>query len=123
MSKKYLKNFSLLISLLFLLTPFISQAAGISNTISSLENTAQQTGLSSVSNLDASIGTILKNIFSFLGIIFLILIIYAGFLWMTAGGNDQQIAKGKNIMLWAIIGIFIILSAYGITIAVFNLFK
>lgn len=50
-----------------------------------------------------------------LGTIAVVLIVYAGFLWMTAGGNDDQAGKAKNIIFAAIIGLVIILSAYAIS--------
>lgn len=50
-----------------------------------------------------------------LGIILLVLILYAGFLWMTAAGEEDKIKKAKDILSAAIIGLAIILSAYAIT--------
>ena len=61
------------------------------------------------------IGNILRIVLSFLGVIFLILIIYGGFTWMTAGGNEQQITKAKGIIFNAIIGLIVVLAAYAIT--------
>jgi TRAP-type C4-dicarboxylate transport system permease small subunit len=63
---------------------------------------------------------IIKNILSVLGIIFLVITIYAGFIWMTAGGNDEKVAEGKKWLTRSVIGLAIILSAYSITIFVTN---
>ncbi len=52
---------------------------------------------------------------SFVGIIFFILIIYGGFKWMVSRGNEQEIAKAKEIIAAAVIGLLLILSAYAIT--------
>ena len=49
-----------------------------------------------------------------LGIILVAIVIYGGFLWMTAGGNEEQIAQAKKVLTNAIIGLVIILSAYAI---------
>ncbi|MFH1789897.1 MAG: hypothetical protein ABH832_02405 [bacterium] len=57
----------------------------------------------------------IKVILSTLGVIFFVLTIYAGFLWMTAGGNEEQIEKSKKLLKRAVIGLIIILSAYSIT--------
>ena len=57
----------------------------------------------------------IKIVLSFLGLIFLILIIYAGFLWLTSAGSEEKIGKAKSIMISAIIGVAIILAAYMIT--------
>jgi len=56
------------------------------------------------------------NIFMmFLGIIAVSLTIFAGFKWMTAGGNEENIAAAKKILKNAVIGLIIILSSWGIT--------
>ncbi len=65
--------------------------------------------------LAESIARIIRVALGFLGIIFLVLILYAGFMWMTAAGNEEKISTAKKIMTAAIIGAAIILSAYAIT--------
>lgn len=41
-------------------------------------------------------------------------LIYAGFLYITAAGNNEQSEKAKKIIIWVVIGIILILSAYAI---------
>jgi hypothetical protein len=72
-------------------------------------------GLSTKVTIGEMISNIIKIVLSFLGLIFFVLILYAGFLWMTAAGNDEKISKAKNIMTSAVIGLVIVLSAYLIT--------
>ena len=55
-----------------------------------------------------------------LGIIMVGLILYAGFLYMTAVGNDEQITTAKKYITNAIIGLVIILSAFAIVQFVFK---
>ncbi|MFA6427206.1 MAG: pilin [Candidatus Magasanikbacteria bacterium] len=50
-----------------------------------------------------------------LGIIATVLIIYAGFLWMTAGGNEEKAGEARKIIFAAVIGIVIILMAFAIS--------
>lgn len=69
------------------------------------------------------IGVVLSVLFSFMGLIFLILTIYAGVNWMTAQGNTSQVDKAKNTIVKAIVGLIICLSAYGITYFVMNTFQ
>ncbi len=66
------------------------------------------------------VSTVLNMMLSFIGVIFLISMIYGGFLWMTARGNDEQVNKAKNIMTTAVIGIVIIVLAYAISWFVLN---
>ena len=65
-----------------------------------------------------TLAKIIKIVLGLLGIIFLILIIYAGFVWMTSSGNEEKVGRAKGIMMAAIIGVTIIIAAYIITIFV-----
>jgi hypothetical protein len=61
---------------------------------------------------------VIKTLLNFLAILFLILTIYAGFLWMTAGGAEDRIEKAKKLLFRSVMGLLIILSAYSITWAI-----
>ena len=54
-------------------------------------------------------------VLSFLGIIFLVLIIFGGIQWMVSSGNEEQVKKAKQIMISATIGLVIVFAAYAIT--------
>jgi amino acid transporter len=54
-----------------------------------------------------------------LGIIFIILIIFAGYNWLTAGGDEEKVTKAKQTLTRAVIGLIIIVGAYAITYFVF----
>ncbi|MCK4745132.1 hypothetical protein KAS41_03645 [Candidatus Parcubacteria bacterium] len=62
-----------------------------------------------------AIGKMINVFLSFLGIVFVVLTIYGGFLWMTASGNDDQVGQARKIIIRSAIGLAIILSAYAIT--------
>lgn len=67
---------------------------------------------------DAGVKDIVNNIISiilgFLGLIAVILILIGGFLWMTAGGNEDRVKKGRQYIINGVIGLIIILAAYAI---------
>jgi hypothetical protein len=88
--------------------------AQLSAGLSQLDAANQSTGLSKA-DLGTTVGSIIRIVLSLIGTIFLILMIYAGILWMTARGNDEQIGTSKKIITAAIIGLAITLSAYAIT--------
>ncbi|MFA6130857.1 MAG: Ig-like domain-containing protein [Patescibacteria group bacterium] len=67
------------------------------------------------------IGRIIGVFLAMLGVIFLGLVLYAGFLWMTSKGEEQQILKAKKMLINAVIGLMITLGAYGITSFVFGM--
>lgn len=57
---------------------------------------------------------------TFLGLIFMLLIIYGGITWMLARGNEEEVTKAKNIIKGAVIGLVIVLASLGITQLVFT---
>lgn len=56
----------------------------------------------------------------FLGLIAVILIIYAGFIWMMSGGESEKIDKAKKILKNALIGLVIIILSWGIVTYIFS---
>ncbi|MFB6226073.1 MAG: Mbov_0395 family pilin-like conjugal transfer protein, partial [Candidatus Paceibacteria bacterium] len=66
------------------------------------------------------VGNIINIFLGLLGIIALVLIIYGGYLIMTSGGNEEQVQDGKKVLINAVIGLAIILAAFGITNFVIN---
>lgn len=80
---------------------------------------AATAGLGSA-DLPTVIGRIISVFLGFLGVLFLILVIYAGMIWMTAGGDDKKVEKAKRILIQATVGIVIVLGSYGITTFVIN---
>lgn len=75
-------------------------------------------GLGLESDVNNTIGTVIKGLLGAVGTIFFGLTIYAGILWMTAAGNEEQVTKATDIVKAAIIGLFITMSAYAITVFV-----
>ncbi|MCK5320345.1 hypothetical protein KAJ61_03075 [Candidatus Parcubacteria bacterium] len=61
------------------------------------------------------IAKIINTVLSMLGVLFLILMLYGGYLWMTAAGKEERVTKAKNLITAAIIGVIIVVSAYAIS--------
>lgn len=78
-----------------------------------LDEVGTGAGLSE-SDLPTVIGTLINIFLSILGIIFLVLVLYAGFLWMTAAGDSGKVDKAKTLLTQAIIGLILILASYAI---------
>lgn len=66
------------------------------------------------------VAAVIKVFIGLLGIIFVVLIITAGYNWMTASGDEAKIKKARDIMTRAVVGLVIIVSAYAITYFVFE---
>ena len=71
-------------------------------------------------SLSETVGGYIKVILGMIGVVFFVLTFYAGFLWMTASGDDSKIEKAKGIFSASTIGLIIIISAYGITTLIVN---
>ncbi len=66
-------------------------------------------------DIEDIVGTIINAFLGLLGTIFVVLMIYAGYLWMTAAGNEEEVTKAKKILGGAIVGLAIVLTAWAIT--------
>lgn len=65
-------------------------------------------------------GRVIKAVLAIIGSIFLMMIIYGGFIWMTAAGNDSKVQTGRNVLVWAIIGIIVIFLAWMLVAVIFE---
>ena len=83
-------------------------------------NTVGATAGFSQADLLTIIGNIINVFLGLLGVVLLLLLLYAGFLWMTSAGNEEIITKAKNIIKSAIIGLIICLAAFAIATFVIN---
>ena len=70
--------------------------------------------------MQETIFTIIKYFLGFLAIIFIALIIYGGFYWMTSLGNEQRVAWAKKILFNAVIGLLIVMISYALTLFIFR---
>lgn len=66
------------------------------------------------------IARIIQGVISITGALVLATVLYGGILWMTSMGNPAQVTKGKQVLIWSILGFAVIASAYVITNAVIN---
>lgn len=113
------------IFLAFFVIPFIVSTAsgdtGAEDALKGLNDTAEEgygDSLDSgkvITDIPTTIGKVVGAGLAFIGIIFFILMIYGGFTWMMAKGNEQQVAKAKELIYAAVIGLIIVLAAYAIT--------
>lgn len=71
-------------------------------------------------NVGSIAAVVISALLSILSLIFIILLLYAGFIWMTARGEEQQVNKAKDTIQMAVIGLVVIMAAYSITYFVFK---
>jgi len=80
---------------------------------------ASATGLATT-DIRTMVGNVLKGFFALLGVVAVLLILYAGVIWMTAAGNEEKISQAKKILINATIGLLIMMAAYAITAFIFG---
>lgn len=104
-----------ILSMLFL--PLFAHATTESDILTNLDATKLGSS-ASATPLPEIIGDIIKLFLGFLGIVLVILIMFAGFKWMTAGGDAKKVDDAKAMIKNAVIGTALILVAYIITVFV-----
>ena len=73
-----------------------------------------------VKSIPALIGRVVTIFIGLVGSFALLMFVYGSFLWLTSRGNAEQVQKGKNVFVWAVIGLVIIFGAYVILRTVFK---
>jgi len=110
----------LLSALAFSLIPVPAYADYATDLQAQLGATAGREGADIAESKDPRLvaALLIKSALTVLGTVFLLYTAYAGYLIMTAAGDDDQINQGKSTLVRSTIGVLIILSAYSITIFV-----
>ena len=75
---------------------------------------------SASTNPDILVTKIINIALGLLSVATLAIFIYGGFLIMFSGGAPELLKKGKNVLVWAVIGLAIIMSSYGLVKYVFE---
>ena len=71
-------------------------------------------GLGQTSDVKGSIANIINIVLGFLGIVAVIIILAGGFKWMTAGGNEDNVASARQMIIQGVIGLVVIFAAWAI---------
>jgi heme/copper-type cytochrome/quinol oxidase subunit 2 len=96
--------------------PVFAQETNLLNDVAG--NTTLKGG--SEGGLATMLGKLINTALSVLGVVLLLIVIYAGFLWMTAGGEAAKTQKAKDMITNATIGLVLILAALAISTFVFD---
>ncbi len=86
---------------------------------SNVEDVAEKSGFKidtdeETTIINRALSAIINTVLSVLGLIFVILTILAGFKWMTASGNQEQVNKAKASLKQNVIGLLIVVVSWGI---------
>ena len=110
-------------------TPLFAANVQASNDILSAVHTAagsnggninSQGSLFPKGDLPTIANRIITTFFSLLGLIFLSMMLYGGYKWLTAMGEEESVETAKKTIMSAVMGIIIIIASYAITVFVIN---
>ena len=71
-------------------------------------------GITRVTTLREYAVNVTNFILGFLGLVGVLMVIYGGFMYLTAAGETDQMDKGKKSIMYAIIGILIVMASFAI---------
>ena len=72
------------------------------------------TGTTKSEGIPTLLGKIINSVLGIIGSLALVMFIYGGATWMLSGGNQEKVTKGKQILIWATLGLVIIFTAYAL---------
>ncbi|MDD5071284.1 MAG: hypothetical protein PHQ42_00945, partial [Patescibacteria group bacterium] len=123
---KIIKQVSILVLLiLILIFPyFVFGQDGVPNMKQGLEGLGSASGYQTSGISETTIseiaGIAVNTFLSVLAIIFIALMLYGGYLWMMARGQEEMVTKAKELIQAAIIGLVIIVAAYAVSFFIFS---
>lgn len=101
-----------------------SCTVAVGNSLKALQKSAAALNPAGFAFGSAGVTEIFGKIITFLmfpiGMFAMVLYIWAGFLWMTAQGNSENVSKSKSILIWTTIGIVVTLASYMLVQLVFT---
>jgi len=118
-----------ILALTFLLTPFFvftaddptaNQAKNYGATDVYNKTPLTNVGISKITDPIDLAKIIVRSVLTFVAVIFFLLFLYAGFVWIKARDNAAEVDKAKNIVESAFYGIIILTLAYAISEFVFS---
>jgi len=109
-----MKKLILISSLVSLILPAVAFAQETGNWNGWMGNLINGTAIVPQADLVKLIFTIIQYVLAFLGVVAVVVILIGGFMWMTAGGNEEKVGKAKKTLIQGLIGLVIILLAYAI---------
>ncbi|MBU0707009.1 hypothetical protein KKG41_01420 [Patescibacteria group bacterium] len=108
----------ILFAVLTLTGSFITPAHANESGFAISEEAQAELGLTA--DLEPAVLRIIKWVFGFIGLVAFIIVIYGGFTWMTAAGNEEKVESAKKTITAAVIGIIIIILSLAIVTFVFK---
>ncbi len=121
--QKHILSALLVAGLFVLATHSVYADSGLLNSINTNTQDAAKPSFSvdpTKSDLSTIIGAFISVILGLVGVIFLIIVVYAGIMWMVAEGEQAKVVKARTMLFQSAIGLAITLGAYTISYFIFT---
>lgn len=108
----------IILALLFVVPAFAQTPKAKANNwgLDVTKNSAKTDGGTAIPNTGKSVGDLIgltiKAMLSLVGSLFFLMIVYSGFLWMTAGGKTDKVEKAKQVMQSSVAGAIVVAMSY-----------
>lgn len=104
------------------ITPFnLAKAAAVGSRLLNVVDSQPTYNVDTTTNtLTDYIGLLISVFLGLLGVIFVILLLYGGYTWMTAAGNAEKSSKGGKVLKTSIIGLLVTIAVYAIWVFLFK---
>ena len=118
--KIFLSSFFVLCSLFFvfsfIVSPVLAVDKGLPGATDRLKTVEKGVyGTTGAKPFEEVVGGYIQGALALLGVIFLVLLVYGGYIWMIARGEEAEVTRATGIIKMAVIGLIIVLAAYAIT--------
>jgi len=128
MPKKNIKKLIIIIALfavLAIFNPVLAQTYNFANNsgLNKAGDTAGYDTGSSATPVEGVISQVLYTVLGLVGIIFFGYLVYGGYIWMTARGNEERVRQATDTLINSIIGLVVTLGAYTISYYLISYFR
>ena len=115
LTKKYLLNLLIVVTIVATFSLLCTSTLVLADTTSVKLNNPLTGQPGDVSGgIPGLIGRVINGALGVVGSLALLMFIYGGLLWMTSAGSDEKVKKGKDILIWATLGLIIIFASYAL---------
>jgi len=85
-----------------------------------LESFAETAGFSTSASITVIIARLIRTAISVVGVVTVAFMVYGGFVWMTAGGNEERVKTAKKIIINSVIGLVLVFASFAIAQFILN---
>jgi hypothetical protein len=114
--------FCLLLVSFFLSSAVLAATKGPQKIIEGLNDTARQAGVSTdiadENSLATFLGKVVNYLFGSISMVFLTIILIGGYMWLVAGGNEENVKKAKQWIINGLSGMIVIFIAYALVFTI-----